>query len=67
MSVMVENGTVDEDLLGELGSIKIEIYPVRIKEAQPLYRPRIREALRYHPAKVHPLKAHSAKYSFRRS
>jgi len=61
---MVENGTMDEDLLEELGSIKIEIYPIRIKEADPLYRHRVPAELKYHPAKVHPLKAHCAKYPF---
>lgn len=61
---MVENGTGDEDLLEELGSIKIEIYPIRIREPKPHYRHRVQEELTYHPAKVHPLKAHSAKYSF---
>ena len=59
---MVVNGTEDEDKLEELGSIKIEIFPIKIKEAKAHYKHRIEEQTVYNSAKVHPLKAHSAKY-----
>jgi hypothetical protein len=60
--VMVATGTTDETMLEELGTIKIELYPVQILGTTPHYKHRITERTTYHPEKVHPLKAHSAKY-----
>ena len=60
--VMVATGTTDGTMLEELGSIKIELYPVKIFGTTPHYKHRIKERTTYHHEKVHPLKAHGAKY-----
>jgi hypothetical protein len=66
MEVMVGDGTMDETKLEELGSIKVEIYPIIIRESRTNYKHRIEEETVYHPGKIHPLKAHSAKYNLLR-
>ena len=62
---MVENGTNDQKLCDELGTIKIQILPVKLlRRSNPDYHPHVNKNVTYGIENTNPLRIHSAKYFF---
>jgi hypothetical protein len=56
-------GTSDARLLEELGTIKVEIYPIsKIISQDPNYTHKIEMKTVYNSIDVHPLKGHAAQF-----
>jgi hypothetical protein len=59
----VEKGTNDQKWCDELGTIKIQISPIKIlRLSDPDYHPYINKDLTYGIENTNPLRIHSAKY-----
>jgi len=60
---MVENGTNDQKLCDELGTIKIQILPIKmLRRSDPAYHPHLNKNLTYDIENTNPLRIHGAKY-----
>lgn len=61
--LMVENGTNDQTLCDELGTIKVQIIPIEmLRRSDPDYHPCINKNLTYGIENINPLKIHGAKH-----